>query len=89
LKQERNENLSNYNFEQYKDFTRVHKREMNKLKENEETVKKMMRYITLNPDNNISDHFLAKLGITLDDVVDHPEVDISDFSHDKSRRHRR
>lgn len=89
IKQEKNENLTNYNFEQFRDFTKIHTREMELLKKREETVSKMMRYITLNPDNNVSDHFMRQLGISAKDVVDTPDLDISDFSPEQDRRHRR
>lgn len=93
--QPRNVNIPNYNFEQYKEFTKLHNREMEKDRLKQYQIKRIFKYIKQHPDQSISKSWKRKLlfgeaadDYNVDKFVDQ-SVSIEGFKPPVSKRLRR
>lgn len=59
--QPRNTNIPNYNFEQYKGFTRLYNEQLEKDRQKRLEIKRIYKYIKQNPDEPLSKHWKRKL----------------------------
>lgn len=94
-KQPRNTGLKNYNFEQYKGFTRMYNEQMEKERQKDSEIKRIWKYIKEHPDEAISKTWKRKLlfGEKADDMPIESFVDdnvsIEGFKPSVSRKVRR
>lgn len=93
--QPRNVNIPNYNFEQYREFTKLYNTQMEKDRQKQYQIKRIFKYIKENPDQPISKSWKRRLlygekadDYNIDKFVD-PSVSIDGFKPPISKRLRR
>jgi len=93
--QPRNLNITNYNFEQYKGFTRIYNEQMKKDREKQYQTKRILKYINEHPNLAISKSWKRKLlygegaeNVDISNMVDQ-SISIEGFKLPTSKRYRR